>query len=65
MRQSLYVLENPIGIEPFDCTDNPAMKGTPSIPQQTAVPYLVGKRMLEGVFTIGKESCFAEKFGLL
>jgi hypothetical protein len=63
MRQSLYVLENPIGIEPLDCIDNSAMKGSPSIPQQAAVSYLVGERMLEGVFTIGKESCFVEKFG--
>ena len=49
MGQFFDVLGQPVGIEPLDGRHNLAMKGAPSVMEQTAIGYLVGQGVPECV----------------
>ena len=63
--EAFDLLGAPIPSERFEGLDDVSMEASPPLLEHTAVGYLVGQGMLEGVFGVGKEPRFVEKLGCL
>ena len=63
MGQPLDVLSQPVGIEPLDGLDDPAMEGAPPVREQAAVGHLAGERVLEGVLEVRNEAGLVQELG--
>ena len=62
MSQTFGVLREPLGIATLDGLDGPGVKPASTILQEASVGHLVGQRVLERVFEVGKQACLVNKF---
>ena len=53
--QLLDVLGQPVGIEPLEGFDDPAIEGSPPILEQAAIGHVVSQGMLEGVLEVWED----------
>ena len=62
MAQPLDLFSQALGVERLEGVEDLAVKRAPAVLEQAPVGHVVGQRVLEGVFEIGKEPRLVQKF---